>query len=135
MKKVEVTKKEYADIVYLAVATSSAKDIKELRLTSKVLDKLEAQAVEGDDGVSSVLKGEQATFLFEDAEADFLKNKIEETFPKLQAWAARKALPIIDQLEAKGFTESPPLTHRLMEVESGPVGVEPEAEPPKDSAG
>ena len=98
MKTVNITDDQFEQIVYLACATGTADDVQELRLSSKVLDKLEEQALEKPEGQGYKLITDAADFEFEDTEAAFLLKRIEEMIPSLQTWAARKVLPVIDQL-------------------------------------
>ena len=118
MKEVTINAEQYEQVVYMAVATTPSDDMKQLRLASKVLDKLEAAGVRkpgdkilcpncrvditqltGSKG-GFKLMAEQETFEFEDAEAEFVVKRIETTIPKLQTWAARSVLSVVDQLEA-----------------------------------
>lgn len=100
MKTVVISAEAFDSIVYLACATTPAKDIADLRVTSKVLDKLEEKAIKTPELGFKMVEPSEA-FEFEDAEAAFVLQRIEDTIPQLQAWAAVKVLPVIDQLQGK----------------------------------
>lgn len=99
MKTVEIDSEQFEQIIYVAVATTQADDVAQLRMTSKVLDKLEGQAVAKPDDQGYKLINDRVTFEFEDAEASFILKRISDMIPQLQGWAARRILPVIDQLE------------------------------------
>tara|TARA_R110000824_G_scaffold287258_1_gene475358 strand:+ start:234 stop:542 length:309 start_codon:yes stop_codon:yes gene_type:complete len=100
MRTIEISAEQFEQVVYLACATATAEDVQQLRLSSKVLDKLESKALEKPDGQGFKLMNDIELFEFEDTEADFVLKRIEEMIPSLQTWASRKILPVIDQLTA-----------------------------------
>tara|TARA_R110000824_G_C15018138_1_gene658090 strand:+ start:438 stop:740 length:303 start_codon:yes stop_codon:yes gene_type:complete len=98
MKTIDVNAEQFEQVLYLACATATAEDVQQLRLSSKVLDKLEAKSLEKPDGQGFKLMNETEQFELEDTEAEFVLKRIEEMIPSLQTWASRKILPVIDQL-------------------------------------
>jgi hypothetical protein len=101
-----MTSDQYEGIVYLSVATAAADDVSQLRLASKVLDKLEKIGVRKPDDAGYRLIDETATVRFEDAEAEFVLQRIEQMIPNLQVWMARGALTLIDQLNIEVVEEA-----------------------------
>jgi len=104
MKTLKVTKGEYDDFLYPAVAANTAKDLQELRLASRVLDILESKGVHpGRVNGKPVetgfkLKVDEAVFELEDHQAELVAGRLEACIPNMQAWRAREVLPLIDQL-------------------------------------
>jgi hypothetical protein len=98
MKTVTVTADQYEQILYLACATASVENIQELRMTNKVLDKLESVGLKKPQDQGFKLIDATATLQFEDAEAEYVIARIENVIPNLQAWKARECLAIVDQL-------------------------------------
>ncbi len=101
MIEVTMTREVYKEIVYLACATATNLDTPKLRQLNEVLDILEAKGepIAGQPA-GYTLRREEDTFEFENAEAKFVLERIEEYIPNMQGWAARKALSVIDQLKA-----------------------------------
>ena len=110
MRNLVLTQVEYEDLVYPSVAVFSASEVKDLRTVVKVLDKLEAagEAPERKGGrfvdpnnVIYKMNGISAMFHFEDAEAEFLIERLEAFMQRIQAWQSRGLLRIIDQLKTE----------------------------------
>jgi hypothetical protein len=116
MKTVVVTKMQYDEILYPAIATQSVGEtVAELRMCDAVLNKLEAHgkrdkpldkslwAPGAESGPPPLFKLQDITveLEFEDAEADFVIAKLITLLPNTQGRLVRAALPIIDALEAK----------------------------------
>ena len=115
MKTVTLTKPQYDDIVYPAVALHSPGDtIALLRICDAVMTKLEDAGQRGrildksqwGIGVDKAppplykLNGIAHDFEFENAEAEWLVQKLIDLLPTTQGRLMRDALPIIDALEA-----------------------------------
>lgn len=98
MKTLKMSSDQYENIVYLACATTAADDLQQLRLASKVLDKLEHAGVRKPDGVGYRLIDDSCTISFEDVEAEFVCGRVEAMVPQIQAWKAREVLGLVDQL-------------------------------------
>ena len=113
MKKVEIFKPEFDDLVYPAVALAlHSEDIAQLRINDRVLTKLEAKGVENSIPPTEeeskvvgkliplfVLKGKKATFEFEDTEAAYLVEKLKGLLPKVHGRVLRPLLPIFTALK------------------------------------
>lgn len=117
---ITITKLQYDEIVYPAVALHSAgKTIASLRLCDSIMTKLEAAGMRGRPldkslwgaGVEKApmalykLNGVAAEFEFEETEASFLLEKIVDLLPGTQGRLMRAALPVIDALEATDAKE------------------------------
>jgi hypothetical protein len=107
VKKLRVTKVEYDEFLYPAVAACRDEDLAQLRLTNKVLDLLEARGVspEMENGVPKnggqpwyKLNSPAVEIELEDVQAAHVVSRLKQVIPTLQAWRARQILPLIDQL-------------------------------------
>lgn len=108
MKKLRVTKTEYDEFLYPAVAACRDEDLSQLRLTNKVLDLLEAHGMppEMENGVPKnggqpwyKLRSPVVEIELEDVQAAHVSKRLQQVIPTLQAWRARQILPLIDQLK------------------------------------
>lgn len=111
MKELTVSKVEFDDFVYPAIAAARDANIKELRLSNDILNKLEKQSEKeslkdrcpmcGNPAVFAYKLIEiEAIFNLENAEADHLLGRLQQMIPNIQSWRAREMLPIINQLKA-----------------------------------
>ena len=104
MKTLTITAEQYNDFVYPACAVNRPGNLQDLRMTVRVLDKLEKYGTPPQRRHDDVpvmgfkLKGAEVTIDFEDAEAEFIAKRLEATVSELQAWRGREMLPIIDVL-------------------------------------
>lgn len=102
MRMLKLSKTDYDDLVYPATAANTAKDIQELRVAAKVLDKLERHG-EPAKKEAGRATGYRATspaidLELEDREAELVAGRLEQLAKRLQDWQAREVLPLIDQL-------------------------------------
>lgn len=112
MRKVTLSKRDYDDVVYAAVATDSPDTIKALTVCDDVLKKLESvgeeQAETGPDGMGGISEVDTfkmtelaANIEFENAEADYLHDRLITVLKQLQARRTRHLLPLIEALNTK----------------------------------
>ena len=115
MKKVTIIKPDFDDLVYPAIALAvHGETVAELRMCDTVLKKLEAYASRGKPQDRSTfepgqtkaapalfeLRGVSAEFDFEDAEAEYVAEKLLGLLPQIQGRRARALLPIVEALQA-----------------------------------
>ena len=112
MKKIVINKREYDKFVYPTIALALHKTVRELRMNNKVLKKLEVEGIEistkptpeeariiGSDVPMLELKTKSAVFNFEDNEAEYLHEKLENLLPRVQGRILRFLLPIFAALQ------------------------------------
>lgn len=109
MKTLKVTKLEYDEFLYPAVASAQDPDYKSAKLTEKVLAILEKDQIApklNSNGLPSDgrqpwfrLTAPSAEFQLEDAHAEHILKSLEAALPTLQRWRARQMLGLIDQLK------------------------------------
>lgn len=117
MKTLTVTKADYDEIVYPLVALDAVKEPAKLRVALGVLEKLEAAGERQDKGptkcphCSGVVEAAKAVamyrlndlsadFEFEDAEAEFVAERLKAGIPRLAASRARTIPGLLDMLGA-----------------------------------
>lgn len=104
MKTLRLSKPDYDDLVYPAMAANTAQDLQELRIAAKVLDKLEqhGEAAKREAGRLAAYRAKSPALeiKLEDREAELVAQRLEEIAKRLQDWQAREVLPLIDQLKA-----------------------------------
>lgn len=109
MKTLRITKRDYDDLVYPAVAANTAKDIQELRIASKVLDKLEqhGRPAKMEAGRPAAYRAESPALELEleDREAELVAVRLVQLAGRLQDWQAREVLPLVDMLRKEEFDE------------------------------
>lgn len=103
MKALKMSKRDYDDFVYPAVAANQAKDIQELRVVCRILDKLEKHGKpsrkEGGRDAAFVATSPSIEIELEDAQAEIVSTRLEQLANRLQDWQSREILPLLDQLQ------------------------------------
>lgn len=106
MRTLKLSKRDYDDFVYPACAANTAKDLQELRIVCRILDKLEehgrpSRQEAGRDAVY-VATSPAMQIEFEDAQAEIVASRLEQLAKRLQDWQGREIVPLIDQLRGDG---------------------------------
>lgn len=108
MRQLNVVRSDFDDFLYPAVAVWTPKDTPELRVQSRILDKLEAEAVpkvkdaNGQPSTTDIgysLKEDGCVFAFETDESALIVKCLERQVQALIGVRGRRLLPMIDQLQ------------------------------------
>ena len=100
MKEVTLNADQYTNVAHPACAMASLTKLDDLRVTVRVLDKLEEHGAKTPTGAWVLIETTQK-FQFEEDECKHLAKRIVEFLPRAQVHQLRQAPDVIDQLEAK----------------------------------